>query len=145
LLVAVAPSVPRVLTRVRSVIGDQVVRVRRAGIRPFLRSADDVLPQALIKSTFGEFALRRTSSGFAIDPAWVRRHIAMQTVPVLGTVTCNRAMLTDLSDVMTDVVRRGLTSLIDVADFHANGGCFNARELRGGAGAISRHAWGAAI
>ena len=41
----------------------------------------------------------------------------------------------------------GIGSLIDLADFQAAGGCFVPRLIRGGdkGGAISRHAYGAAI
>jgi hypothetical protein len=114
-------------------------------VRPFLRAADDVVPQALIKARFGEFAIRRTAGGFAIDPAWVSAHIVTRQVPTLGSITCNRAVVADVDATMRDLRARGLGALIDAGDFHRNGGCFNARLLRGSTDSISRHAWGVAI
>jgi hypothetical protein len=145
LLVPGVASTNRALAMVRPILGSTAVRVRRAGVRPFLRAADDVVPQGLIKARFGEFAIRRTTGGFAIDPAWVRAHIVTRQVPILGSVTCNRAAVADLDATMRDLSARGLAALVDVTDIHRNGGCFNARLLRGSTDSISRHAWGVAI
>jgi hypothetical protein len=145
LLVRAAASLTTLSAVVHRILGTRAVRIRRAGVRPFLRAGDDVLPQSLVKERFGEFAIRRSATGFRVDPAWVAAHIQTRQLPVLGAVTCNRAILSDLAAVTAVLVSRKLTGLVDVADFHREGGCFNPRPLRGGAGELSRHAWGAAI
>jgi hypothetical protein len=145
LLVRDVRNLTRLARQVHLLLGPTAVRIRRAGVRPFLRAADDVLPQALVKARFGEFALRRSGTGFMLDPDWVSGHIVTTKVPILGSVTCNRAVMKDLSAALTDLEQHGLSDLIDVADFHRYGGCFNPRPLRGGGGEISRHAWGIAI
>src|SRR5205085_5969866 len=124
-LVRAAASLTTVTAAVHRILGTRAVRIRRAGVRPFLRAGDDVLPQALVKQRFGEFAIRRSATGFRIDPAWVAAHIQTRQLPVLGAVTCNRAVLADLAAVMAELVSRKLTGLVDVADFHRDGGCFN--------------------
>jgi hypothetical protein len=45
------------------------------------------------------------------------------------------------------VADRGLAGAIDVGDSRRNGGCWNARLIRGGdsGGNLSRHSWGIAV
>lgn len=145
LLVPDVNDLAQLSLRVHRIMGGVAVRVRRAGLRPFLRAADDVLPQALVKELFGEYAVERVGGTVAIDRQWVRRMIVTRNVPVLGSVTCNRGVLADLMAVTSELARRGLAHLVDTVDFHRNGGCFNPRTVRGGNGELSRHAWGIAV
>ncbi len=72
------------------------VQVRAPGETPFFRSGDAVLPPVMIKALFGEFAARPSPGrpGYLdVDPAWVRAHIVTVQVPLLGDVTCNRALI----------------------------------------------------
>ncbi len=118
------------------------VRVRGPGETPVLRHGDAVLPQAAIKERFGEFAYRPSGGlHFTIEPEWVEGNIVTEEMPVLGTITCHRAMMDTVRAVMTDLERSNLAFLIDPDGF---AGCFDARYIAGGAG-ISRHAWGAAL
>ena len=115
------------------------VQVRAQGETPFLRHADAVLPQALIKARFGEFAYQGTSGPVTIDPAWVERNIVQVDLPVLGSTTCHRALLPALRGALEDLVAANLQHL--VASFE---GCYNPRTIAGSF-QLSRHAWGAAV
>jgi hypothetical protein len=118
------------------------VRLRGPGETPFFRAGDAVLPQAMVKERFGEFAWRPAGGGdFAQDPAWQAANLATGRVPILGRVRCNRVLLPALAGAMRELERHNLAGLVDPAAF---AGCWNSRLTRGGTGA-SRHAWGAAV
>jgi hypothetical protein len=122
----------------------QHVQVRAPGETPYFRSGDAVLPPVLLKSLFGEFAARPSPGrpGYVdIDPAWVRTHIVTVQVPLLGDVTCNRALIPQLRDAMSSLQRRGLGSLI-----HSYAGCFAPRFVnRDPTAMLSHHSWGVAF
>jgi len=118
------------------------VRLRGPGEAPFFRAGDAVLPQAMIKERFGEFAWRPAGGGDLVqDPAWQAANLATRRVPILGPVRCNRVLLPALSGAMGELEQHNLAGLVDPAAF---AGCWNSRLARGGDGA-SRHAWGAAV
>jgi hypothetical protein len=120
------------------------VQVRAPGETPFFRSGDAVLPPVMIKALFGEFAARPSPGrpGYLdIDPAWVRTHIVTVSVPTLGRVTCNRALIPQLRDAMSALQRRGLGSLIE-----SYAGCFAPKFVnRDPTAMVSHHAWGIAF
>jgi hypothetical protein len=120
------------------------VQVRAPGETPYFRAADAVLPPALIKTLFGEFAARPDPGrpGYLdIDPAWVRHNIVTVELPLLGRVTCNRILVPQLRSAMEAMVARGLGSLIHT--FH---GCFAPKFVNRDPGAmISHHSWGMAF
>ena len=120
------------------------LRVRAPGETPYFRHGDAVLPPVAMKSFFGEFAARPVAAGWLrIDPGWVRDRVATEPVPILGRVTCARALFGQLRAALRDVARAGLGHLLDPGDF---GGCYAPRFLNRDASAgISHHAWGAAI
>jgi D-alanyl-D-alanine carboxypeptidase len=128
----------------RRLLPGRALRFRVYGQRPFLRAGDAVLPLAQVKARFGEFtvpSLRRVEP----DPTWVAANIVTQQVPLLGQVRCHRLVIPDLAAAMAELQRRGLARLVDVADFHREGGCYVPRQLRGGEGQLSRHSWGIAV
>ncbi|MGH2791818.1 MAG: ABC transporter permease, partial [Actinomycetota bacterium] len=67
----------------------QGLRLRPSGVNPFLRYGDAVLPQLIMKKTFGEFSLQPQAGSdfFEIDRSWQARNIRAAQVPVLGKVT----------------------------------------------------------
>ena len=133
---AVARAVRRVLP------SGLPVRLRGPGETPFFRAGDAVLPQAMVKERFGEFAWRPAGGGdFAQDPAWQAANLATGRVPILGRVRCNRVLLPALAGAMRELERHNLAGLVDPAAF---AGCWNSRLTRSGTG-VSRHAWGAAV
>ncbi|MEA2555534.1 MAG: hypothetical protein QOI60_865 [Actinomycetota bacterium] len=123
---------------------DRRVRVRVPGDTPYLRAGDAVMPPVLIKSLFGEFAARPVPGNpgyLQIQRSWVRTHLATASLPLLGSVTCNRAIIPQLRGAMDELRRRGLGSLVK-----SNDGCFAPRFInRDPSAMISHHAWGVAI
>lgn len=146
LLVHAGPPRLRALQRtVRRALGPGVpFRIRAHGETPFLRHGDGVLPQMLIKEVFGEFSATARSDGFLdVDPAWERKNITTGDVPLLGSVTCHRALFPQLRSALAEIERSGAGFLIDRSDY---GGCYSPRFINARPGArISHHAWGVAI
>lgn len=96
----------------------------------------------------GSFNYKANPNGsITEDSRWVNANIVTRTVPVLGSVTCNKLMFPQLIGVMTDLQQEGLANLINVAEYHQHeGNCWQPRFVdsdpsRG----ISYHAWGIAI
>ena len=120
------------------------VQVRAPGETPYLRQGDAVLPPVLLKALFGEFAARpapRNLGYLDVDPAWVREHIVTTTVPALGRVTCNRALIPQLRGAMRELRDEGLSRLIK-----ENNGCYVPRFVnRVPTASISHHTWGIAF
>lgn len=122
---------------------DAEVRVRGPGETPYLRHGDAVLPQAVVKREFGEFAYRQRAEGrgFEQDPAWRGAHLVTTEVPILGEVTCHRGIVGQLRGALTELADAGLGRLVDPKTF---AGCHAARLVSEG-GSVSRHAWGIAV
>ena len=125
-----------------SLDADAAVRFRGPGETPFLRQGDAVLPQAHIKSRFGEFAYRPDAGDqFVQDDAWQAANLVTVDLPLIGTARCHRAIAAALAGALGEVVNANLASLVDPDGF---AGCWNARTTRSGT-SISRHAWGVAV
>ena len=136
---------PRIAqTLKRTLAPGQVLRIRARGETPYLRYGDAVMPQSIIKESFGEFAARPLSNGtISIEQSWVEKNIARERVPILGEIVCHRALFPQLRDALKEVRRRGLSFLIDTSQF---GGCYGPRFIgRVSGGRLSHHAWGIAI
>lgn len=140
---------PRLRGAVRKTItslleaGDQL-QMRAEGENPFLRYGDAVLPQLVVKQVFGEFAAVARPDGFLdVDPAWRRANVKTARVPLLGEVTCHRALFPQLRRALRHAVAANLSFAVDPADF---GGCYSPRFInRNPAGRISHHSWGIAV
>jgi hypothetical protein len=134
---------PAVAGRVEDLLGHRTFTTKALGEAPFLRQGDAVLPQMLVKETFGEFAARPLPDGtLEIDPSWRRRNVETVTVPVLGEVTCHRALVPQLRAALRQAVAEGLAYTLD----GGYGGCYFARFIDyDPRGWLSRHAWGVAI
>jgi hypothetical protein len=120
----------------------RAVRVR--ALSPNLRTSPRLVARPLeTKARFGEFAvgLPYGSDWIRIEPRWREHHIVTRSVPILGTVTCNRRLLAPLRRALRTLERRGLTRVVDRADY---AGCFAPRRIPG-SGSLSLHAWGLAI
>jgi hypothetical protein len=130
---------------IRDVV-DGAVRFRGPGETPFLRDGDAVLPQAIVKATFGEFAIgwdaAAGSVGVVQDPAWSAAHLVDADVPVLGRVRCHRAVVDDLRAAMAQIEREHLGYLIDPTP--SSRACSYA-DLIERTGALSRGYWGIAV
>jgi D-alanyl-D-alanine carboxypeptidase len=118
------------------------LQVRIGNEQPFLRYGDAVHPQMIIKQNFGEFAARPRSDGFIdIDPRWVRANIRRAEVPLLGAITCHRAIFPQLRRALREVDDQGLAHFVTV-----NSGCYSPRFIRADPDSrLSHHAWGIAV
>lgn len=126
--------------RVRA-LTDVGVRVRGSGETPWLRHGDFVLPQALLKEVFGEFASRSTGDGrLVIDPTWESANLVVEELPLLGSARCHRALVPALRGALAEIAERGLLTSLD----RGAAGCWNPRVIAG-TDQPSRHAWGAAV
>ncbi|MBC9732309.1 M15 family metallopeptidase [Nocardioides sp. zg-578] len=77
----------------------------------------------------------------APDPAWVTEHIRTEPVPILGAVTCNKAIFPQLRAALTEVVQRGLTAEIKPDEY---AGCYYPRFIAGST-KLSNHSFGLAL
>ena len=77
----------------------------------------------------------------SVAPAFVNRYLVTRRVPILGVVTCHRAMVPALRRALGELVRRGLARLVDPGDY---AGCYAPRRIQA-RGQLSLHAWGVAI
>jgi D-alanyl-D-alanine carboxypeptidase len=135
----------RIERRIESLLSEsQGLRIRAKGETPYLRHGDAVLPQMLLKETFGEFAAQPQPDGtLLIDPVWRRQNIREIEVPILGTVTCHRTLAAQLRAALQEVARAGLAHLVNVPQF---GGCYSPRFInRDPQGRLSHHSWGTAV
>ncbi len=130
-------------TEVRAILPvDQPLRFRGPGETPFLRHGDAVLPQAVIKEIFGEFYVTDLDdAGFRIESGWVAENIVTDTLPLIGQVSCHRAVMPQVWEIVEDMVEAGQGGLIDPAGFR---GCYNPRFIAGST-MISHHTWGIAL
>jgi hypothetical protein len=117
-------------------------RILEGGLVPGAGPVGPARP-AELKTRFGEPAvgLPYGDDWVRLDPAFLRRYIVRRRVPILGGVTCHRAMIPPLRAALGELRRRGLARLVDPGDY---AGCYAPRRIRPG-GALSLHAWGLAV
>lgn len=77
----------------------------------------------------------------APDPAWVTAHITTETVPILGAVTCNKAIMPQLKAALTEVIQQHLESEIHPGEY---AGCYYPRFIAGST-SLSNHSFGLAL
>ena len=121
-----------------------LTHVGRLDARPdSATTAGSITRPVQLKHNFGEFAVQLPygANWIDIDPGWVRRNIVTRSVPILGAVTCHRAMIAPLRRALGRLQRQGLARLVDRGDY---AGCFAARRIAG-SGSLSLHAWGLAV
>jgi hypothetical protein len=113
------------------------------GEEPLLRNSAGVLAPARMKVYFGEFAMR-DKPGRAVETghSWIREHITVEEVPILGRVECHREMFEPLRAAMQELIDRGAAHTINRRDY---GGCWVPRTQGGELGPLSSHAWGSSI
>ena len=123
---------------------ERKVQVRAPGETPYFRQGDAVLPPVMLKSLFGEFAARPVPGDpglLELNPNWVDEHIVTTTLPVIGRVTCHRALIPQLRGAMQELRDEGLSSLLDTYN-----GCYVPRFVnRIPTASISHHTWGVAL
>ena len=77
------------------------------------------------------------------DTSWVHSYIRTETVPIIGSVTCNKVMVVQLRAALEEVVQRGLADRIHPSEY---GGCYYPRYIAyDPANGLSLHTWGIAV
>jgi len=95
-----------------------------------------------LASVVGTFNYTVLGGGrIAPDPAWVSANIATEAVPILGTVTCHRALFPQLRAALEEVVTRGLADEINVDEYE---GCYYPRFIANTT-TLSNHSFGLAL
>ena len=109
---------------------------------PYLRHGDRVDPQVLVKATFGEFLFQDAGGrDIRMEQAWIDANIVRAQVPLLGTITCHRAVVPLVRAAMTELEQSGRGDVVDATRY---AGCWNPRRIAAGEG-LSRHTWGLAL
>ena len=112
--------------------------VAQYGLDPKARQIANVV--GTVAQAVGNYTYRAVGGGaIAPDPAWVKSHIVTDTVPILGRVTCNKALFPQLKAALAEVQSRGLASTV-----HSTAGCYYPRFIAG-TSSLSNHAFGLAI
>jgi len=75
------------------------------------------------------------------DPAWVASHIETRTVPILGSVTCNKYLFPQLEAALRDIQAAGLADEIHPEEY---AGCYYPRFIAGST-KLSNHSFGLAL
>ena len=121
----------------RAVPGITFERTQPAESRKFFSGAS-------AQRAIGNFRFVSNGDGtISQDRGWVARHITSRRVPLLGEVTCHRAMLPQLEAALTEIRDSGLSELIKPGQY---GGCYVPRFIeRDGTRPLSMHAWGLAV
>ena len=103
-----------------------------------------VLTGASVSDAVGDFTYTNGPDGTVVpDARWVREYIRTEDVPILGTVTCNKAVLPQLWGALTEIQRLGLADAIDPDEY---AGCYYPRYIgRDPANGLSLHSWGIAL
>lgn len=73
------------------------------------------------------------------DSSWVAANIVTDTVPLLGRVTCHKAMMPQLKAALSDIVQQGLEEHV-----YQTAGCYHPRFIANST-RLSNHAFGMAI
>jgi hypothetical protein len=77
----------------------------------------------------------------APDPAWVASHITTEVMPIIGPMTCNRAIFPQLQAALAEVVSRGLAGKLHPDEY---AGCYYPRFIAGTT-VLSNHSFGLAM
>jgi|SRR3954451_2290787 len=103
-----------------------------------------VLSGSSVTDAVGTFSYTPHADGRVTPEAsWVNNYIRRESVPILGTVTCNKGMLPQLRAALTEVAQRGLAGTIHRSMY---GGCYYPRYIGyDPSKGLSLHTWGIAV
>jgi hypothetical protein len=103
-----------------------------------------VLTGGSVSDAVGHFTYTNGPDGTVVpDARWVHDYIRTADVPILGTVTCNKAVLPQLRGALAEVQRLGLADAIHPDEY---AGCYYPRYInRNPADGLSLHSWGIAL
>jgi hypothetical protein len=131
---------------VQQIVGDQASVqdldiASRLGLDPNVTQTA-YLTGGSIASVVGTFNYTVIGGGrIAPDPSWVSANIATEEVPILGSVTCHRALFPQLRAALQEVVTEGLADEINPDEY---AGCYYPRFIAGSS-TLSNHSFGLAL
>jgi hypothetical protein len=146
LLVSARRSTPQALAGpIKQLVGGEIPAqnldvASRRGLDPTVFQSAVVV--GTLSDAIGVYRYRSIGGGrIAPDEGWVASHITTETVPILGAVTCNRAIFPQLKAALAEVVTRGLADQIHRDEY---AGCYYPRFIAGTT-QLSNHAFGLAL
>ncbi|MBF4163680.1 M15 family metallopeptidase [Nocardioides acrostichi] len=77
----------------------------------------------------------------APDPAWVAAHITTENMPIIGNMTCNKAIFPQLRAALEEIQKTGLAAAIHPGEY---AGCYYPRFIAGTT-KLSNHSFGLAF
>lgn len=92
-----------------------------------------------VGALIGTYRYRVVGTQVIPESSWTATHLRTETMPLIGSVTCNTGMLPQLRAALNDVVAQGLSKYV-----YQTAGCYNARFIAGST-RLSNHAFGMAI
>jgi hypothetical protein len=112
----------------------------RRGLQP--GSAQVAVVTGTVADAVGVFRYTVIGGGrIAPEPSWVSSHISTETVPILGSMTCNTLMFPQLKAALQEIVDRGLADEIHPDEY---AGCYYPRFIAGST-SLSNHSFGLAF
>ena len=113
----------------------------RLGLDPNVKQTA-FLTGSSIADVVGSFSYTVLGGGrIAPDPAWVASHITTEVMPIIGPMTCNKAIFPQLRAALLEVVSRGLADKLHPNEY---AGCYYPRFIAGTT-TLSNHSFGLAM
>ncbi len=125
-----------VLAAVREVAGGEASVLEEPEVQ------QQAAPGSVGSTVLESFTYQSVGDGtIRIDPAWVARNIVTVDMPILGRVTCHRAIIDQMAAALAEIQAAGLGD-----EIYMYSGCWVPRHmLWDPSRPISRHAWGLAF
>ncbi len=146
LLVSTGLTSPQSLRKpIERIVGDQASIqaldvVAREGLDPNATLSAYVVGS--VADAVGVFNYTPIGGGrIAPEPAWVAAHIETRVMPIIGAMTCNKAIFPQLEAALREVVERGLSAELHPDEY---AGCYYPRFIAGST-TLSNHSFGLAM
>jgi hypothetical protein len=147
LLISTDADDPSVIRKpVQKIVGNNV-SVQNLDIASRLGLDPDVKQTAFltggtIADVVGPFSYRVIGGGrIAPDASWVAANITTEVMPIIGPMTCNKAIFPQLRAALDEVVAQGLSSALHPQEY---AGCYYPRFIAG-TSTLSNHSFGLAM
>jgi len=136
---SVRPRIEKIVGKKASVQAMDIVATR--GLDPDVVQTA-VLTGGSVSSVVGTFNYRVLGGGrIAPDPSWVASHIATEVMPIIGPMTCNRAIFPQLKAALLEIQTLRLADRIHPSEY---AGCYYPRFIAGTT-VLSNHSFGLAF
>ena len=114
--------------------------VAREGLDPNVKQV--AVTTGTVADVVGVYRYTAIGGGrIAPEASWEASHIETRTVPILGTVTCNKFLFPQLEAALQDIEQAGLASEIHPDEY---AGCYYPRFIAGST-KLSNHSFGLAL